>query len=42
MQAYAVQGRLIGLSGLCVFSKFHIETITERRMILQITQLEHL
>jgi hypothetical protein len=30
MQAYAVQGRLIGLSGLCVCYKFLIETITER------------
>jgi hypothetical protein len=30
MQAYAVQGRLIGLPGLRVCYKFLIETITER------------
>jgi hypothetical protein len=29
MQAYAVQGQLIGLPGLCVCYKFLIETITE-------------
>jgi hypothetical protein len=31
MQAYAVQGRLIGLLGLCVCYKFLTETITERQ-----------
>jgi hypothetical protein len=30
MQAYAVQGWLIGLPELCVWYKFLIETITER------------
>jgi hypothetical protein len=30
MQAYAVQGRLIGLPGFCVCYKFLIETIMDR------------
>jgi hypothetical protein len=42
VQAYAIQGQLIGLPGLGVCSKFLVETITKKMNDTPNTQLERL